>query len=188
MLLINGVFDGSYKLFWADFRLTIFMSKFLRWVVAFLFFFVTQMRNRYLNTGLKSLLKYRQFSFSVLQCWVTCMPLKSTCVSAKWYHWLAWISHQMLHASLCEYSISLSNLSTFLLLLILSHDRDHVSKYFHICRWDRFVDLKTLKPVSFHSSIFLYFLQRFFELVMEAQGNRDFDKKTGGSVVWKKDK
>ena len=34
-----------------------FMSKFLRWVVAFLYFFVMRMRNWHLDTGLKLFLK-----------------------------------------------------------------------------------------------------------------------------------
>ena len=37
--MINGVFNGLFKLFLAVFRLTIFRSKFLRWLVAFLYFF-----------------------------------------------------------------------------------------------------------------------------------------------------
>ena len=40
-------------------------------------------------------------------------------------HWLAWIIHQLFYVSLCEYSILLLNLFTFLLSLILAHDRDH---------------------------------------------------------------
>ena len=36
------VFNGSYKLFSAVFRLTILVSKFLRWVVAFLYFLLSE--------------------------------------------------------------------------------------------------------------------------------------------------
>ena len=87
----------------------------------------------------------------------------------------------MLHVSLCEYSISLRNLSTFLLSLILSHDRDHASKYFHICRLRqicRFKDFEArLLPFKYSSVL----STKVLELVTEARENRDFDKKTSGS-------
>ena len=96
-------------------------------------------------------------------------------------HWLAWITQQMLHVSLCEYSISLRNLSTFLLSLILSHDRDHASKYFHICRLRQICRFKDFEARFFPFKYSSVLSTKVLELVTEARGNRDFGKKTSGS-------
>ena len=71
VLLINGVLTGSYKQFS---RLTILCQGFCAELLRFFNFCHANAR-----------LEICQFPFSILLCWVTRVPFKSTCSSAKWY-------------------------------------------------------------------------------------------------------
>ena len=95
----------------SSFRLTIVMSKFLRRLAEF---FILCHGNAKLAP--KHLTKIVIENIAVFGRLV--LALNDT-------HWLAWIIQQLFYVSLCEYSILFLNLSTFLLSLILAHDRDH---------------------------------------------------------------
>ena len=125
MLLTNGVLMDHANYFERFFDWLLLCPNFLRWVTAFLHFVswecelapkhwtkivienIANSRFRSSTDGLRVCLSSRLV-----------LVLKDT-------HWLAWIIHQLFYVSLCEYSILLLNLFTFLLSLILAHDRDH---------------------------------------------------------------
>ena len=104
------------------------MSNFLRWAVAFLFFFLF-LYSFFFHANVKLPLKH--WTINVLEdiansCFRFSTVNSRVCLLSRLVpvlndtHSLSRIIHQLLHVSLCVNSISLLNLSIFLLSLILS--------------------------------------------------------------------
>ena len=120
----NGVFTESYNLFWLVFRLTICMSKFLRFAVAFLYFLSCECETGPKNWTIIVIENIANSGFRCSTC-KSCVCLLSRLVLVlNDTYGLAWIIHQLPHVSLWANNRSL-NLSSLLLSMISSDDKDH---------------------------------------------------------------